>query len=32
MNDGGIAYAVTKDFNGIGNRVTVVKLTADGKL
>jgi hypothetical protein len=32
MNDGGIAYALAKKFNGIGYRVTLVKLTADGKL
>ena len=32
MNDGGIAYIMSKDFNGIGRRVHLVKLTADGKL
>jgi len=32
MNDGGIAYTVQKDFNGMGKRVTLVKLTAEGKL
>lgn len=32
MDDGGIAYAVSRDFNGLGWRVYLVKLTADGKL
>jgi len=32
MDDGGIAYTVLRDYNGIGRRVTLVKLTADGKL
>jgi hypothetical protein len=32
MSDGGIAYILTKDFNGIGRRVHLVKLTADGNL
>ena len=32
MNDGGIAYIVSKDFNGIGRRIHLVKLTAHGKL
>jgi len=32
MSDGGIAYIVSKDFNGIGRRIHLVKLTAGGKL
>jgi hypothetical protein len=32
MSDGGIAYILSKDFNGIGRRIHLVKLTADGRL
>ncbi|HEY5690974.1 MAG TPA: hypothetical protein VIS49_05905, partial [Cyclobacteriaceae bacterium] len=32
MDDGGIAFVTRREFNEVGNRITLVKLTADGKL